>query len=114
MQDNDLDAPENGPESSPPEGWFRQKIEQAAARNAGRPPEDVLASAIEAMQAVSGPAAPLPHLLLAAEWTDDCQGKKDYDGDVLAITTRCWPASYWSGSCARCARSSARSEVHDA
>ena len=29
---------------------------------------------------------------LEAEWTDDCQGKKDYDGDILSISTRYWPA----------------------
>jgi hypothetical protein len=28
---------------------------------------------------------------LSAEWTDDCQGKKDYDGQVLSISTRYWP-----------------------
>ena len=26
-----------------------------------------------------------------AEWTNDCQGKKDYDGDILTISTRYWP-----------------------
>jgi hypothetical protein len=31
-------------------------------------------------------------LKLAAEWTDDCQGKKDYDGDIVSISTRYWPA----------------------
>jgi hypothetical protein len=30
-------------------------------------------------------------LRLQAEWTDDCQGKKDYDGDILSISTRYWP-----------------------
>lgn len=30
---------------------------------------------------------------LNAEWTDDCQGKKDYDGDILAISTRYWPGN---------------------
>ena len=29
---------------------------------------------------------------LNAEWTDDCCGKKDYDGDILSISTRYWPA----------------------
>lgn len=29
---------------------------------------------------------------LGAEWTDDCQGKKDFDGDILSISTRYWPA----------------------
>lgn len=28
---------------------------------------------------------------LDAEWTDDCQGKKDYDGNILSISTRYWP-----------------------
>jgi hypothetical protein len=26
-----------------------------------------------------------------ATWTDDCQGKKDYDGELIAISTRYWP-----------------------
>lgn len=26
-----------------------------------------------------------------AEWTDDCQGKKDYDGDLVRLSTRYWP-----------------------
>ena len=25
------------------------------------------------------------------EWTDDCSGKKDYDGDVVRVSTRYWP-----------------------
>lgn len=29
--------------------------------------------------------------LLDIQWTDDCQGKKDYDGNILAISTRYWP-----------------------
>lgn len=28
---------------------------------------------------------------LQAEWTDDCQGKKDYDGNILSISSRYWP-----------------------
>jgi hypothetical protein len=32
----------------------------------------------------------------AARWTDDCQGKKDYDGRLLDISTRYWPARYRS------------------
>lgn len=27
-----------------------------------------------------------------AEWTDDCQGKKDFDGDLVRLSTRYWPA----------------------
>lgn len=30
-------------------------------------------------------------LKLAAKWTDDCQGKKDYDGAIIGISTRYWP-----------------------
>ena len=26
-----------------------------------------------------------------AKWTDDCQGKKDYDGSLIDISTRYWP-----------------------
>lgn len=26
-----------------------------------------------------------------AQWTDDCQGKKDYDGEIVGISTRYWP-----------------------
>jgi hypothetical protein len=29
---------------------------------------------------------------LDAEWTNDCQGKKDYNGHILSISTRYWPA----------------------
>lgn len=34
---------------------------------------------------------------LAAEWTNDCQGKKDYDGEILSISTRYWPrgGGFW-------------------
>jgi hypothetical protein len=24
-------------------------------------------------------------------WTDDCQGKKDFDGDIVLLSTRYWP-----------------------
>jgi len=27
----------------------------------------------------------------SAKWTDDCQRKKDYDGEILTISTRYWP-----------------------
>jgi hypothetical protein len=30
----------------------------------------------------------------AAEWTDDCQGKKDFDGDFVSVSTRYWPGYY--------------------
>lgn len=32
----------------------------------------------------------------AARWTQDCNGKQDYDGQVLSISTRYWPA--WKSS----------------
>jgi hypothetical protein len=34
---------------------------------------------------------------LAAKWTNDCGGKKDYDGDILSVSTRYWPADggFW-------------------
>lgn len=31
-----------------------------------------------------------------AVWTDDCQGKKDFDGYVVILSTRYWPANYSS------------------
>lgn len=34
----------------------------------------------------------LPDLKVPAEWTDDCQGKKDYDGELVSLSTRYWPA----------------------
>ena len=27
-----------------------------------------------------------------AKWTNDCQGKKDYDGRLISISARYWPA----------------------
>jgi hypothetical protein len=33
----------------------------------------------------------MAELRLAAQWTDDCFGKKDYDGDILSVSTRYWP-----------------------
>lgn len=32
-----------------------------------------------------------------AKWTDDCQGKKDFDGPLVEISTRYWPrgGGYW-------------------
>ena len=29
---------------------------------------------------------------LQARWTDDAQGKKDYDGDIVSVSTRYWPS----------------------
>lgn len=28
---------------------------------------------------------------LQAEWTPDCQGKQDYDADLVRLSTRYWP-----------------------
>lgn len=33
----------------------------------------------------------MSELKLYAEWTDDCQGKKDYDGPIISVSTRYWP-----------------------
>lgn len=30
-------------------------------------------------------------LVPCAKWQDDCQGKKDYDGRLISISTRYWP-----------------------
>lgn len=31
-------------------------------------------------------------------WTNDCQGKKDYDGRLLSISTRYWPGPGGGGA----------------
>jgi len=28
---------------------------------------------------------------IAAKWTNDCQGKKDFDGSIIRVSTRYWP-----------------------
>ena len=33
-----------------------------------------------------------------AMWTNDCQGKKDYDGELLKISTRYWPGPSGGGA----------------
>jgi len=33
-----------------------------------------------------------------AIWSDDCQGKKDYDGRLISISTRYWPPAGQGGS----------------
>lgn len=30
-------------------------------------------------------------LQIDAEWTDDCSGKKNFDGNIISIDTRYWP-----------------------
>jgi len=40
------------------------------------------------------------------KWTDDCQGKKDYDGDIVFISSRYYPKDYQSNG-----KVSARSSV---
>jgi len=34
---------------------------------------------------------------ISAKWTDDCSGKKDFDGEIISISTRYWPKGY--GGC---------------
>lgn len=46
-------------------------------------------------------------LIPYAMWTDDCQGKKDYDGELLTISTRYWPGPPRYGE-----MPSANSEIH--
>lgn len=29
--------------------------------------------------------------MLEIEWTDDCCGKKDYDGNIVSVSSRYWP-----------------------
>lgn len=33
-----------------------------------------------------------------AMWTDDCQGKKDFDGPIISLSTRYWPGPEGGGS----------------
>lgn len=40
---------------------------------------------------MSGDATSGDRIEPCAMWTDDCQGKKDYDGRLLSISTRYWP-----------------------
>lgn len=37
-------------------------------------------------------------LVPCAAWSNDCQGKKDYDGPLLRISTRYWPGPDGGGS----------------
>jgi len=36
--------------------------------------------------------------VLRAEWTHDCQGKQDYDADLVQLSTRYWPrgGGFWA------------------
>ena len=36
----------------------------------------------------------ISELSLDAEWKDDCQGKKDFDGNILLLSTRFYSESY--------------------
>lgn len=36
------------------------------------------------------------NFLISAKWTPDCQGKQDYDGHIISISTRYWPGNYQS------------------
>lgn len=40
----------------------------------------------------------LNELVPCAKWTDDCQGKKDYDGRLISISCRYWPGPGAGGS----------------
>jgi hypothetical protein len=42
-----------------------------------------------------------------AQWTNDCQGKKDFDGELVTLSTRYWPGSY-----SRDGQPSARASIH--
>jgi hypothetical protein len=33
-----------------------------------------------------------------AQWTNDCQGKKDFDGPILSLSTRYWPGPEGGGT----------------
>ena len=39
----------------------------------------------------------LDELSVPAKWTPDCQGKWDYDGDIITVSTRYWGrgGSFW-------------------
>ena len=46
---------------------------------------------------LSRPIAELEHAQPASsapKWKEDCQGKRDYDGALLSVSTRAWPAHY--------------------
>ncbi|MGX4584041.1 hypothetical protein [Paenibacillus chitinolyticus] len=48
---------------------------------------------------------------LNAEWTDDCQGKKDYDGNIVSISTRYWPESDFTPIGGKFVKPHAKSEL---
>jgi len=37
-------------------------------------------------------------VLSEIEWTNDCQGKQDFDGEILTLSSRYWPqgGGYWA------------------
>lgn len=39
-----------------------------------------------------------PTFVPAVRWTDDCQGKKNYDGALLRIDSRYWPKGHANGA----------------
>ena len=47
------------------------------------------------------------HPEVPAKWTDDCQGKKDFDGELVRLSTRYWPGSYQANGWP-----SAKAELH--
>lgn len=55
-----------------------------------------------------GTATPVLDLLTPhAAWTPDCGGKQDYDGEIISVSTRYWPASKSSDN-----RPSAHAAIH--
>lgn len=48
-----------------------------------------------------------PELVPHAAWTTDCGGKQDYDGEIISISTRYWPANRSSDN-----RPSAHAAIH--
>jgi hypothetical protein len=56
---------------------------------------------------MSSDAPPDVLIVPCAQWTDDCQGKKNYDGRLLSISTSYRPAELSKDN-----RPSARSSIH--
>lgn len=50
-----------------------------------------------------------PPSVIPAEWTDDCQGKKDYDGTIIKLNSRYWPSVDYTLSGGNCTKPSAQS-----
>lgn len=48
-----------------------------------------------------------------ASWTNDCQGKQDYDGPILTLSTRYWPGPE-GGAAMQVTAQGGRVEISDA